>query len=285
MASKLRPYRPPVYTHNKEHRQPGASPSGDPSPQFPLFAQLPAELRLKIWEYAAATPQVLLMDRHFALHSESGLLAACTTSRAAFLQFPDTVRVHHGSSAAPKGRGEPRRRNSFQCRLGLDLVVVSEEAEARLRSWAGLQRLPGAREIRHLAIPYHAAFVQEAWRCERWSLDERMTTYFPRLRTWEFYAGWIDSLDQQAADGRRSTDANVIWIPPFRGLRLSVAKQLLELLDPINAERHKYHKRGEICTWESPCSWHAARFDPEHKKKLVGRPIFDIDRAALGLDP
>ncbi|KAK7911490.1 hypothetical protein PG985_013971 [Apiospora marii] len=291
MPSKLRPYRPPVYTHNKEYRNRRNSPSADLSPQFPLFARLPSELQLQIWEHAAAAPQILLIDKDYVLHSESGLLAACTASRTAFLQFPEPVRTRHGLSSAPKDNEEPLGRR-LECRLGLDLLVLDEEAGAWLRDWTALRRIPRAREIRHLAVPYHAAFGAAFMPDHRTGeatngisdFDWRMAKYFPSLRTWEVYADWIDSLDQQAADGRQMRDKDVVWLPPYRGLRITVATQVLQNVDPIKGSLYEHREHSAPCTRERPCTWHDPRA-LEKKKKLVGRPIFDLDRSGLGLDP
>ncbi|KAK8045935.1 hypothetical protein PG996_013999 [Apiospora saccharicola] len=278
--SNPRPFELPAYNHLRKFRYPGDRPSsGQPSStQFPLFTSLPNEIQLLVWKHAAAAPGILLLGKRRILHSQSGLLTACTASRAAYLNLKPTAPVptrRFSLEASPK---------ALKWRLGHDLVVLEESVWHWLGRWDDLPRIPGAQEIRHLAIPVHYLFGLE--RIFRWGqmladkepLERRLTGYFPRLRTWEVHARWIDSLDQQAADGRRLTDPGVLWIPSYCGLRLRTCAQLLGTLDPFNSD---CCGNGGACTEKRPCSQHVGVV----KKRLIGRPIFHVDRAGLGLDP
>lgn len=218
------------------------------------------------------------MDQDCVFRYESGLLTACVDSRQAFLKVPGTVRIRHGldGDEAPK---------ALWWHPELDLVVLHESAGSWVHNWRDLDRIAAAAEIRHLALPWDLILgsmrmrpppVAPNWKELEWHLQ--MTEVFPKLRTWEVYAGWIDSMDQQAADGRDWTDPGIVWIPWHRGLRVGLCSQLLEQMDPLHASCNGH--RGP-CTVEEPCEWHVGVV----RKRLVGRPIFDVDRAGLGLDP
>ncbi|KAK7959347.1 uncharacterized protein PG986_004201 [Apiospora aurea] len=232
---------------------------------------------LLIWKHAAAAPTILRLDKDGAVYFESGLLTACTASRAAFLQFPGTVRSLYGWGAAKKVGS-----SDFDCdytqrprsakpgvwwRPQLDLVVLGRGINRD-----DLGRIAGADQIRHLAIHYDDAFASSLdgpflvslSTNERWG--EWLTTILPNLRTWEIYAEWIESLDQQraAGDGRSTSSRDIIFIPRLRNLRWAMVSQLLMEL------------RGE-----EVLGYRERRPD----LKLLGRPIFHVGRAQLNLDP
>ncbi|KAK8029582.1 hypothetical protein PG993_010873 [Apiospora rasikravindrae] len=244
-------YRPPVYTPDKEHRYPGDCLPGDPSPPFTRFLEFPAEIQLLIWEHAAAAPTILQLDATGIAHFESGLLTACTASREAFLNFPGTVRSRHGLGGAYKGPCDDC--HSQRPRKGQHGVW-----------WLG--HIAGAGEIRHLAIHYDSFNAFAKYRHEKipgnaaW--DYWLTKQFPRLRTWEIYAEWIESLDQQraAGDGRSTKYPGIVYIPTMRKLPVSTVSQLLMHLHVDKVKSVK---------------------SPPHEPKLLGRPIIHVDREAL----
>ncbi|KAK8062713.1 hypothetical protein PG997_014810 [Apiospora hydei] len=190
--------RPPVYTPDEEQRYPGDCLPGGSSLPFTRFLDFPADIQLLIWKHAAAAPAILRLDKNGAVYFESGLLTACTASRAAFLQFPGTVRSLYGWGAAKKAGPSDFDCDYPQCprsgkpgvwwRPQLDLVVLGRGMQRN-----DLGRIAGADQIRHLAIHYDDAisyryrpyFVSFSTN-EQW--DHWLTTIFPDLRTWEIYA-------------------------------------------------------------------------------------------------
>ncbi|KAK8054534.1 hypothetical protein PG994_009601 [Apiospora phragmitis] len=260
-----------LWGQTKSSKIPGDNPPGGLSQRFTFFTLLPTELQFRIWKEAAAAPHIIRLDKHGAPHQEAGLLAACTASRAAYLQRSDSDQLLGGldsssssssssrSSSAPtidsgSGNNSPRPQHGVGWRPELDLVVLDEGLH-----WSDWGRIAGRHEIRHLAFHYNVV----AW---PWTIpnmpytnlkwDDWLARPFPSLRTWELYAAWIDSLDQQAADGRKMTDRNAVWIPPYRGLKYSLALHFLNTL-------------GLEIVFGSV-------IDPPNDKVLVGRIIFDV---------
>ncbi|KAK8117026.1 uncharacterized protein PG998_005307 [Apiospora kogelbergensis] len=219
------PYRPPVFTPCNKQEYPENSLSE--GQRFTLFTKLPAELQLEIWKIAAAAPQIFRLNsgRKYQIPS---LIIACQASQEVFLKvWPNKSNL-----------GEK------------DLVVLD-------RTFDYSQRInEGADEIYHVAIHYDSSTNTTTH-----DLEQRLVRLFPRLRTWELYAEWIESLDQQRVRDKGDssiTGTDVVWIPPYKGLKLGVCSGLLFQLNG-NPERAT---------------------TPGVKKRLVGRPIFDVEQSA-----